>query len=124
MRPFLAVATVLATTALAWIGPTSAASADESHEFVVSSTTGWQFVGNVRGGKDALIKYVSGSWTVDYRNFEYVGIRGYSRDVDRQIYQGCKIKPGYPYGVMLGRYQTEDGHIYEFDPMTAEPSGI
>jgi hypothetical protein len=48
------------------------------------------------------VKYVSGSWTVDYRNFPYVGPGGYSNQEDAKIYQDCKFDANRNYGVLFG----------------------
>ena len=49
------------------------------------------------------MSYISGTWTVDRRNFPQVGPDGYSNSVDQTIYQGCKYYPQRNYGVLLGR---------------------
>jgi hypothetical protein len=50
-----------------------------------------------------VVTLVEGSWSVDYRNWPYVGISGYPPDVDRQIYQECKLDSSLAYGVLLAR---------------------
>jgi hypothetical protein len=69
----------------------------------VSSRTGWQPTGLGRPGERFAFQYISGSWSVDYRNFPYVGMEGYSDAVDRQIYQGCKLNQTWNYGLMLAQ---------------------
>lgn len=69
----------------------------------VSSTTGWQKTPvHLNSGDKFTVSYVSGTWTVDYRNFPYVGPGGYSEQEDAKIYQGCKIDTSETYGVLLG----------------------
>jgi hypothetical protein len=70
----------------------------------VSSTSGWQQTTlDIAAGQTFTVSYVSGSWTVDYRNFPQVGPDGYSDSVDQTIYQGCKYDPQRNYGVLLGK---------------------
>src|SRR6266446_595934 len=72
----------------------------------VLATEGWQeipfFLGNP---VQFTITYVPGQrgWTVDKRNFSYVGLAGYTPDEDRQIFQGCKINSSWPNGAHLGK---------------------
>ena len=69
----------------------------------ISSTTGWQPTNiYLTGGEKFTVKYVSGSWTVDYRNFPYVGPGGYSNQEDAKIYQDCKYDGNVNYGVLFG----------------------
>ena len=69
----------------------------------ISSTTGWQKTPvHLKSGEKFTVTYVSGSWSVDYRNFPYVGPGGYSGQEDAKIYQGCKIDTTETYGVLLG----------------------
>jgi serine/threonine protein kinase len=69
----------------------------------VSSTTGWQETSvYLKSGDKFTVTYASGSWSVDYRNFPYVGPGGYSEQEDAKIYQGCKIDTSQTYGVLLG----------------------
>ena len=56
----------------------------------------------LKSGQTFTVTYVSGSWSVDYRNFPYVGPGGYSEQEDAKIYQGCKIDTSETYGVLLG----------------------
>ena len=69
----------------------------------VSSTEGWQPTGiYLTGGEKFTVRYVSGSWTVDYRNFPHVGPGGYSDQEDAQIYQDCKYGGNVNYAVLFG----------------------
>ena len=69
----------------------------------VSATTGWQPTGvHLMSGQQFTVRYVSGSWTVDYRNFPYVGPGGYSDQEDAKIYQDCKFDATHNYGVLYG----------------------
>jgi serine/threonine protein kinase len=69
----------------------------------VSAKSGWQRTNiYLKGGQKFSLKYVSGGWTVDYRNFPYVGPGGYSSQEDARIYQHCKYNAGSDYGVLFG----------------------
>ena len=48
------------------------------------------------------MSYVSGGWSVDYRNFPYVGPDGYASQEDARIYQLCKFDSNAAYGVLFG----------------------
>jgi hypothetical protein len=79
----------------------------------VYATQDWQDTGvYVRADRPFKISYKYGAWTVDHRNFPYVGPEGYSADQDRKIYQGCKFSSEYPYGYLIGAV----GHSH--DPVT------
>ncbi len=95
----LAVAAMLgATSPVANVSPSAAAAT-----FSVSSRVGWQQTTiNLTVGDTYSVAYESGTWTVDYRNFPYVGPGGYSNSVDQKIYQGCKYDPQVNYAVLLG----------------------
>jgi hypothetical protein len=68
----------------------------------VSAKQGWQSTPvTLQKGGDYVVDYLSGKWTVDYRNFPYVGPQGYPPDIDKQIYQGCKIGSQWSYGKLL-----------------------
>jgi|ERR1022692_30363 hypothetical protein len=83
--------------------PLAQAATTPAKTFTVSSTLGWQQTPiNLKAGQAYTVSYVSGTWTVDYRNFPQVGPRGYSNSVDRTIYQGCKYNPDSNYAVLLG----------------------
>jgi hypothetical protein len=70
---------------------------------VSATQAGWTATPvTVKKGYGFQVDYVNKKWTVDYRNFKYVGPRGYPKSIDKQIYQGCKIKPKRPYGRLLG----------------------
>lgn len=80
-----------------------AATASAGAKFTVSSTRGWQKVPiKLKAGQRYTVSYVSGSWTVDHRNFPRVGPGGYSNSVDKTIYQGCRYYAHSNYGVLLG----------------------
>jgi hypothetical protein len=81
----------------------SAAPGAASSTVSVSSATGWQKTPvHLKSGDKFTVTYVSGTWSVDYRNFSYVGPGGYSEQEDAKIYQGCKIDTSETYGVLLG----------------------
>jgi serine/threonine-protein kinase len=84
-----------------------------SSTVTVSSTTGWQKTQvSLKPGTDFNVIYVSGSWSVDYRNFPYVGPGGYSEQEDAKIYQGCKIDASETYGVLLGTIGAAPGTAF------------
>jgi hypothetical protein len=68
-----------------------------------SATSGWQQTLNIVVTQTFTVSYISGTWTVDYRNFLQVGPGGDSNSVDQTIYQGCKYYPKRNYGVLLGK---------------------
>jgi len=69
----------------------------------VSSTTGWISTSVVlTAGEQFSVASLGGRWTVDYRNWPYVGPSGYSAEQDAKIYQGCKMYPSIAYGTLLG----------------------
>jgi hypothetical protein len=69
----------------------------------VSSTSGWQQVPvGLTPGEAYTVSYISGTWTVDQRNYPKVGPGGYSNAIDQTIYQGCKYDPNVNYAVLLG----------------------
>jgi hypothetical protein len=73
-------------------------------QVTVSSTSGWQrspFYLSL--GQRYSVSYISGTWTVDYRNFPRVGPQGYSNQVDGTIYPGCKYDSNVNYAVLLGK---------------------
>jgi fibro-slime domain-containing protein len=77
---------------------------DPDPTITVLSTAGWQNTHlELKANQKFLLDYVSGSWTVDYRNFPYVGLEGYSVDIDSKIYQGCKYNASWPYAALLGK---------------------
>ncbi|WP_212735315.1 hypothetical protein [Herbidospora galbida] len=67
----------------------------------VSATDGWQDAGLfLHAGDTLIVRFISGTWTVDHRNFPHVGPAGYPAHIDAQIWQGCKLKPA-AYGKLL-----------------------
>ncbi|HEX3958963.1 MAG TPA: protein kinase [Trebonia sp.] len=88
-------------------------SSGTSSAVTVSSTTGWQKTQvSLKPGTEFNVTYVSGSWSVDYRNFPYVGPGGYSEQEDAKIYQGCKTDTSETYGVLLGTIGTAPGAAF------------
>jgi len=68
-----------------------------------SATTGWRYTAiYLTAGETFTVTYVSGGWSVDYRNFPYVEASGYTSQEDARIYQLCKYDSGVNYGVLLG----------------------
>jgi hypothetical protein len=79
---------------------------DFSNATSISSTTGWQQTGLfLNTGDKYYVDYRGGSWTVDYRNFPYVGPAGYSADIDKTIVPGhnAKFDTTVPYACLLGK---------------------
>jgi hypothetical protein len=88
----------------------AAAQQTSSFTFQVDSTRGWQSTTlKVAAGQKLSFSTV-GSWSVDYRNFSYVGTQGYTPQEDARIYQGCKIATSQPYGVLLVRLGDDPGY--------------
>ena len=79
---------------------------DFSNTTSISSKIGWQQTGlHLNTGDKYFIDYKGGSWTVDYRNFPYVGLAGYTSDVDKTISPGsnAKVDTNVPYACLLGK---------------------
>jgi hypothetical protein len=69
----------------------------------VSSTIGWNYTPiPFQKGETFTIEFVSGEWSVDYRNLPSVGPEGYDATDDADIYQPCKFATDLPYGRLLG----------------------
>jgi LasA protease len=64
-------------------------------------------------GDKFQIKYISGTWTVDFRSFTYVGPKGYTPKEDKQIFQGCKLDSSWVYGRLVGK--VGNGAIFPVD---------
>lgn len=80
------------------VSPTAQAA---SFRFNIDSKRGWQSTGvKVTAGQQLTIS-AKGSWSVDSRNFSFVGPDGYSPEEDSRIFQGCKLDPILPYGILL-----------------------
>ncbi|WP_203994825.1 hypothetical protein [Virgisporangium aurantiacum] len=91
---------VVAASFLAVAGPAGAAPTGVT----VRSETGWQPTGiRVDTGQTFRVGHRSGDWTVGSPGLPRVGPAGYTPEVDRQIYQGCKILTDQPYGRLLAR---------------------
>jgi hypothetical protein len=70
----------------------------------IDSSRGWQRIPvTVTEGERFFVFYVSGSWTVDHRNFARVGAEGYPEQTDSAIYQPCKLDRDEPFGELMGR---------------------
>jgi hypothetical protein len=99
----LLLTALCALTLITAPGVAYASAPSQATEYSVFATQGWQSTGVSVGANSRFrISYHYGTWTVDYRNFHYVGPGGYSADVDRQIYQGCKGYPEHPYAYLMG----------------------
>jgi len=70
----------------------------------ISSTMGWQQTSlYLNAGDKFYVDYQGGSWTVDYKNFPYVGSGGYSADIDKTIAAGYKFDSSVPYAYLMGK---------------------
>jgi len=99
----VAAALLVGLMAVAAVAPTSS-EAQAAQSFKVRARIGWQQTPlNVSKGSEYSVAYKIGDWTVDYRNFEYVGPKGYPPSIDSQIYQGCKLNSNWPYARLLGK---------------------
>ena len=93
----------------------------------ISATTGWQQTTlYLNAGDKFYVDYRGGSWTVDYKNFPYVGPGGYSADIDKTIAAGYKFDSSVPYGYLLGKVGTGDVIFVgvKGGPFTADVSGF
>ena len=95
----------------------------------ISSTIGWQLTGlYLNAGDKFYVDYRGGSWTVDYKNFPYVGPSGYSSDIDKTIAPGsnAKIDASVPYGYLLGKVGNGKEILIgnKGGPFTADVSGF
>lgn len=80
------------------------ASTSGSQTCTIAATTGWQQMPfTLQAGDQFDIEYTSGDWTIDYRNYVYVGPTGYAPGDDTQIHPGCKEDTSFVYGTLLGR---------------------
>jgi hypothetical protein len=93
----------------------------------ISSRTGWQQSRILLNAGDKFqVNYRGGSWTVDYKNFPYVGPAGYSPDVDKTIAQAYKFDSSVPYGYLVGQVGNGKKILIgnKAGPFTADVSGI
>jgi hypothetical protein len=74
-------------------------------QFTVSATQGWQQTPiTFTQGEAFTITYASGQWTVDSRNWPYVGNDGYDQATDHRILAvgpACKFVGFEPFGTLL-----------------------
>jgi hypothetical protein len=90
-------------------GVAYASAGTQATAYSVSATQGWQSTGVSVGANSRFrISYDSGNWTVGSPGLPRVGPGGYSADVDRQIYQGCKGYPEHPYAYLMGAISNSD----------------
>src|SRR5690348_8708664 len=100
----LVAAGIVLIAAFIGSGTAVAQDANTSKIFSISAVDGWQETSiELAAGQQFAVTYISGSWTVDYRNFPQVGPDGYSSDVDSRIYQDCKYDAANRYGVLYGQ---------------------
>jgi hypothetical protein len=91
----------------------------------VDSKLGWQSTSLTVSQGQLITFSAAGAWSVDFRNFPYVGPDGYSPDVDQTIYQGCKLDPKLPYGGVLARIGTDPfWPVGDGGTFTARSSGV
>jgi hypothetical protein len=87
---------------------TAPASAEAATTHIILATQGWQNTGvSVAEHSRFRITYAGGTWTVDHRNFGYVGPEGYGADVDSRIYKPCRPYTQHPYGYLMGTISNE-----------------
>jgi hypothetical protein len=104
LRRSVLLVALIAAAAAGTVPAARAATGGTGASVSVSATKGWQQAAiTLSKGQSYTVSYVSGTWTVDYRNFPYVDAAGYSNSVDQKIYQLCKYDPQRNYAVMLGR---------------------
>jgi hypothetical protein len=99
---------------------------DFSNATTISSATGWQQTSlYLNSGDKYYVDYRGGSWTVDYKNFPYVGPGGYSADIDKTIAAGFKFDNTAPYADLLGKVGSgkEIAIGNTSGPFTADASG-
>lgn len=99
----VAIILVIATTA----------HAQQGWSVKIGSRAGWKKTPlHLVPGNKYHMWHEAGGWTVDYRNFTWVGPEGYPPRIDKQIYQGCKIVPQWPYAKLIGKVGTK-GSIFK-----------
>jgi alpha-tubulin suppressor-like RCC1 family protein len=80
----------------------------------------------LNAGDKFYVDYSGGSWTVDYKNFPYVGPAGYTTDIDKTMVPGYKFDASVPYGYLLGK--VDNGKEIRIGdnsgPFTADVSGF
>jgi hypothetical protein len=80
----------------------------QAYSFTVSATQGLQDSGiDIPAYSWFRVEYVSGTWTVDHRNFGYVDANGHPADIDQRINPECKHDERAPYGHLLGESRQE-----------------
>jgi hypothetical protein len=92
----------------------------------ISSQTGWQPTGlYLNTGDKFYVEYRGGSWTVDFKNFPYIGLAGYTAEVDKTIAVGYKFDSSLPYGYLLGRVKNGKEILIgnQRGPFTADGNG-
>jgi hypothetical protein len=95
-----------------------------THVLIVA-TQSWQSTGaQVKQGTAYGVWQTQGQWTVDYRIFQDVDGAGYSLVNDPKIYQGCKHKSTWPYGLLLGKIGNTIFPIGRVKSFTAPQNGI
>ncbi len=80
----------------------------------VESNANWKYaLAKPKSFSLVYIEYVSGSWTVDQTQYNYVGIYGYDNYIDGQIWEPevCKELSNAPYGALLGKINDEEPFI-------------
>jgi hypothetical protein len=97
-----------------------------SNANTISSRMGWQQTGLfLNTGDKFYVEYRGGSWTVDYKNFPYIGLAGYAGEIDKTIAVGYKFNASLPYGYLLGKVsdskEIQIGN--QTGPFTADASG-
>ncbi len=92
----------------------------KTYNVTITSIYSWQQTSIVfEGNTEFSISYTSGGWTVDRALYEKVGPWGYSPNIDSLIHYPttteCKLLPGEPYGVLIGRVDNSMPFVVQLD---------
>jgi hypothetical protein len=92
----------------------------------IASRAGWQQTPlTLRQGDQFSVSNLGGAWTVDKRNWPFVGSGGYSAEMDTRIgYPSCKLDSRWPFAALLAK--VDDGAVFLVDgggTFTAERDG-
>ncbi|MCU0545972.1 MAG: hypothetical protein MUE44_28040 [Oscillatoriaceae cyanobacterium Prado104] len=73
----------------------------QSDCYEVDSRKGWQYF--AVPGQFTRVVSISGSWSVDYRNYRRIGPEGHSGEAARRLslYNQYKYTQSYPFGVLI-----------------------
>ena len=94
-----------------------------SYTFNVDARQGWQTTSLFVRQSQKLTFSAEGAWSVDYRNFPFVGPNGYPLAVDRSIYQGCKLVRNLTYGIWAYAIGPLSFRIHDGDACLGDNAG-